>query len=262
MRTIFFDLDGTLLNEDHQLHPENIEVIHQLQQRGVTVCLASGRTYQSMRPFHRQLGLQTPLICYNGAKIVFSESETIETALTPQMLRPLVELSRDHQFHLHLYRDEEWYTERPDSEESRDYAEKTHMTPIAVDLYEIANSPCTKALFIAAPERLAMLSTLITAQLGDEVDLTSSMNHFLEVLVKGINKGWDIRQVCERLALPLEQTIAFGDGLNDLEMLQLVGHGVAMENAHETLKVAADAMAPHHAHAGVARYLRGHYQLT
>ena len=215
-----------------------------------------------MRPFHDSLDLETPIISYNGAKVVYNESEIYETALPTAVVQSLVSISREQHVHLNLYSDEVWYTERPESDESRDYAEKAHLEPVGKDLSLIASDQCTKALFIAPPDRLASLSPLLSERLGAEVELTSSMSHFLEVLTYGVNKGAAIKSVCQRLNIPLSETIAFGDGLNDLEMIKLVEHGVAMENGHPTLKAQADAIAPHHDKGGVATYLTRYLNLV
>ena len=261
MQGIFFDLDGTLLNESHQLSANTIKTVKQLVQMGITVCLASGRTYHSMRPFHQQLDLNTPMACYNGAKVVFAPDEIMEQGLPAFVVNELIKISREEQVHLNLYNNEIWYTERAESLEAKEYAEKTHMTPQGGPLDALAEQNCTKALFIASPERLAQLVPLVRARLGEYIDLTSAMSTFLEVLQKGVNKAWAITQIAERLELDLGQCLAFGDGLNDLEMIQSVAHGVAMQNANPTLKKCAQAIAGHHAEDGVSRYLRTYFGL-
>lgn len=261
MQGIFFDLDGTLLNRKHQLSQATVQTITQLKSRGIKVCLASGRTYHSMLPFYQQLNLDTPLACYNGAKVVFAPNEIQEQGLAAHVVQELIKISREEQVHLNLYRDEVWYTERVDSIEAQQYAQKTQMTPQGGSLDALAQSTCTKALFIASPERLAELAPVVKAHLGDYIDLTSAMSHFLEVLRKGVNKAWAISQIAQRLDLDLTRCLAFGDGLNDLEMLQAVAHGVAMDNAHSTLKQHAQAVAEHHDEDGVARYLRTYFEL-
>ena len=91
---------------------------------------------------------------------------------------------------------------------------------------------------------------------GDQVAVTSSIRTFLEVLRRGVNKGQALQHVMRRYEIDLRDVVAFGDGLNDLEMLQEVGLGVAMENAYQELKVAADDIAPHHQRGGVGLYLQ------
>ncbi|MAD60836.1 MAG: hypothetical protein CMH49_04860 [Myxococcales bacterium] len=261
MQGIFFDLDGTLLNECHQLNPRTVNAIAAVRQMGIKVCLASGRTYHSMRPFYEQLELDTPLACYNGAKIVFASDEIQEQGLPAFVIKELIQISREEQVHLNLYNDEIWFTERPESLEAKQYAEKTHMVPQGGSLDHLSKLNCTKALFIASPDRLTQLAPLVRARLGEYIDLTSAMSQFLEVLQKGVNKAWAIKQIAERLNIDLKQCLAFGDGLNDLEMIQAVAHGVAMQNAHSTLKQYAQAIAGHHAEDGVADYLQSYFGL-
>lgn len=261
MQGIFFDLDGTLLNESHQLNLRTVQTIAQVRQAGIKVFLASGRTYHSMRPFHTKLELDTPMACYNGAKIVFAPNEIQEQGLPAVVVKELIQISREEQVHLNLYNNEIWYTERPKSPEAEQYSEKTHMIPQGGSLDALAEQSCTKALFIADPDRLERLAPLVRARLGEYIDLTSAMSQFLEVLQKGVNKAWAIKQIAKRLDLNLDQCLAFGDGLNDLEMIQAVAHGVAMENAHPTLKQHAQAIAGHHKQDGVANYLQAYFDL-
>lgn len=262
MRAIFFDLDGTLLNAQHELPSWNIEVVQQLTDLGLKICLASGRTYTSMAPFYRELNLDTPIISYNGAKIVYHDLSVEENPLPSTVIQELLALSREQRVHLNLYQQEIWYTENPYCSEAIDYAEKASLSPVGGDLTLISKEPCTKALFIASPERLATLAPLIIERIGDQVDLTSSMPHFLEVLASGVNKGAAITKVCEHLSIPLHETMAFGDGQNDLEMIKVVQHGVAMANAHPRLKAFANDIAPHHDVNGVARYLSHYFELS
>ena len=272
MRALFFDLDGTLLDHKHALGAANREVIAEACERGIEVVLASGRTTLSMRPYYEALGLTTPLVSYNGARIWYPGPEAAdggavnggaeggeveELGLTPAQLAPLIALSRTGALQLNLYDDDHWYTERPKSAEALRYMETSGLTPTAIDLDEAAARGAVKALFIAPAETLAALRGAIEEALpAGAVELTSSMRNFLEVLPAGVNKGRALRTVAARLGIALEETVAFGDGLNDLELLETAGWGVAMENAHPQLKAIADEIAPHHDEDGVARYLR------
>ena len=262
MRAVFFDLDGTLLNQDHQLSPPTIEVLNHLKKRQVKLCLASGRTYHSMRPFYQQLGLNTPLISYNGAKIVYGDGHIDESPLPQFVLTELVKLSRQHNLHLNVYSQDRWYTEFPESSQAQTYGAVAHLKPYPADFNVLQQQAITKALFIASPDQLMTLESSIKSSLSEWVDTTSSMNHFLEILSQGTNKGQAVKKVCHHLDVPLNQTMAFGDGLNDLEMLSTVGHSVAMSNGRDILKTTATALAPHHADHGVAHYLNHYFELN
>ena len=255
MRAVAFDLDGTLLNAAHELSAENRDTIAQLKARGVTVFLASGRTHLSMRPYHQQLELDTPMICYNGAKIVYPDGEVRERGISPEVVSALIHRSRAERLHLNLYSHGLWYTEAPDSAEAILYAQTAGLTPHSDGFDELAERGATKALFIADPARLSALRPSLEAELGERVSVTSSMPTFLEILQRGVNKADALREVLARYPFELDDVVAFGDGLNDQELITEVGHGVAMENAHPELIRVADAVAPRHHPDGVTRYL-------
>ena len=258
MRAVAFDLDGTLLNADHKLSAENCDTVERLKASGITVFLASGRTHLSMRPYHQQLNLETPMICYNGAKIVYPDGEVQERGLSAEIVRALIDRSRDERLHLNLYSRGLWYTENPESPEALIYAQTAGLTPHSEGFEELVELGATKALFIASSKRLRALRASLEVELSPHVSITSSMSNFLEVLRRGVNKADALRQVLERYSFSLDEVVAFGDGLNDLELLTEVGHGVAMENAHPKLIEAADAVAPRHHPDGVTRYFRSY----
>jgi HAD superfamily hydrolase (TIGR01484 family) len=108
IRAVVFDLDGTLLDENREISALNRQVIRDLRTQGIQVFLASGRTYMSMLPYYQSLDLDTPIISYNGAKIIYPDGEISESKLESQAVNTLVELSRSFQTHLNLYHDETW----------------------------------------------------------------------------------------------------------------------------------------------------------
>ena len=219
------------------------------------VFLASGRTYESMLPYYKSLGLDTPLISYNGAKIVYPSGEVLESGLSPEAVTSLVQISRELHVHLNLYHEETWYTERAESDEAQWYAKAAGLTPVALG-FDAWREGATKALFIADPDQLSEVRRAIELRLGDRVATTSSMPTFLEVLKHGVNKGQALNYVMRRYEIALSDVMAFGDGLNDMEMLQAVGLGVAMENGFKELRAVADDIAPHHQRGGVGLYLQ------
>lgn len=261
MKAIFFDLDGTLLNQEHQISPFNQRVLSVLMKKGKYICLASGRTYHSMLPFYHTLKLTTPLISYNGAKVVYQKEEIDETPLPPEVVDHLLDISRIQQLHLNLYHQEVWYTERPDSLESRRYSEIAHLLPQYLNMDILAGQSFTKALFIAPAEQILAIKPLVEERLHGQISTTSSMRNFLEILAPQVNKGQAIKKVCAYLNIDLKETMAFGDGLNDLEMIKTVQCGVAMGNARSQLKTVADDTALFNTEDGVGQYLNSYYNL-
>ncbi|MEE2644018.1 MAG: Cof-type HAD-IIB family hydrolase [Myxococcota bacterium] len=262
MRTLVFDLDGTLLNGAHQLSAETIDVLNQIRTRGVTVLLASGRSTESMLPYYNQLQLSTPLISYNGARILYPDGRVTESRLEAEIVPLLVHLSRRLSCHLNLYGDGLWYSEAPESEEAVRYGRLAGLTVTPVAPKDFPHLSAIKGLLIASPEQLHRArGALESSTLYQRFALTSSMPRFLEVLPRGVNKGVALQEVLSTLGLSSDEVIAFGDGLNDLELLTVAGRGVAMENAHAALKACADECAPRHDEDGIARYLRQLYSI-
>ena len=258
MRAVVFDLDGTLLNREHRICEANHKMIDSLRKNQLKVFLASGRTSHSMRPFYDQLDLETPMISFNGAVVTYPDGTMTHTGLSQRVVRILIDFSRREQLHLNLYDQEYWYTERPNSDEAVQYGKIAGLTPVALPFDQLMEKPITKALLISSPPRLDEVKPMLTQLFGPDASLTSSLPHFLEILNPQVNKGNALTEVMRREEIPLDQVIAFGDGLNDLEMLQTVGWGVAMENARPQLKSVAQAVAPHHGDSGVARYLESY----
>lgn len=256
MRAVVFDLDGTLLNAEHQLGEENRALVKSLGEAGVRVFLATGRTHLSMSPYYRELNLDTPQICYNGAKIVYPDGRVHESRISPEVVSTLIDLSRAERVQLNLYHDDHWYTERPESQEALRYARTAGLSPVSEGFESLRELGATKALLIASPERLEALLSPLNSALGEGVSLTSSMPTFLEVLQRGVNKAEALRSILTEYEIELRDVIAFGDGLNDREMIEAVGHGVAMQNARPQLIAVADAVAPHHHPDGVTQYLQ------
>lgn len=249
------DLDGTLLNAEHALSAKTIATLNSIRARGIKIYLASGRTRVSMLPFYTQLQLNTPMICYNGAEVRFPTGEVLQSSLTPEVVNQVISFSMSEGVHLNLYQGDLWYVEDPESIEAVNYARISGLTPTQAPLESLRGIAATKALFIAQPEELAALKPKLESTLRDQAELTSSLPHFLEVLRRGVNKGEAVKRVMRHEGILLSEVIAFGDGLNDLELLNVVGHGVAMSNARTALKEVAQDIADHHDEDGVACYL-------
>ena len=256
IEAVVLDLDGTTLDEHHQIPPLNQEVIRTLRAQGVKVYIATGRTYLSMKPYYDLLQLDTPAICYNGAKVVYANGTVREEGISHEQTAFLIDLAATHKLHLNVYQDEKWYTNTSQSTWAKEYAHISGLSPVQVKWEDLSTYASTKALYLGERTRLLDLVPLITHKWKDTLHLTSSKPHFLEVLKADVHKGNAIKRIMEEDEIPLENVIAFGDGLNDVEMLQTAGVGVAMKNGFEELKAIASDIALPNSQAGVGEYLK------
>jgi Cof subfamily protein (haloacid dehalogenase superfamily) len=255
IKAIVLDLDGTLLDSNHNITPLNKKVLLNLKNKGVKIFLATGRSYDSMKKYHLELSLDTPAICYNGAKIVYPHEKVLEFPVKDEELRYLIELSRKTKTHLNIYQDEIWYCENTKNEETKLYMDISGLTPQEKNFDTLERCFSTKVLFVGEHEKLLNLEKNIKDNLKDRVFTTFSQKFFLEILAKDVNKGNAMKKIMELYNIPLNEVIAFGDGLNDKEMLELAGIGVAMENGFSQLKLLADHVTTSCDDSGVGKFL-------
>ena len=226
IKAIFMDMDGTLLRSDHTLSDKLKEKLIELDKNGIKIFISTGRMYAATLPYLKQLGITTPVITYNGGKIVDpSTSETVKR---------VIEVSRETGIHLNLYSDDKLYVENETSE-GKAYAEKTGLKYITVNFNEFIGKTSTKALFLGENEKLLKLKEELEKELPRSIFVFSQPT-YLEVLNSGVSKGKAVKELMDKYGFSEDEVMTFGDQWNDLDMLKLVKYGYLMGNASEELK--------------------------
>ena len=261
-RLIAMDLDGTLNNDEKRITDETRRVLMEAQNRGVRLALASARPSPGLFRERDVLDMQRHqgiLMSYNGGRIVdasdgrvlFETSMDMET--TRQVLRmletlPVTPILDDGaQFYVtdaHGYKvDYECRNNRMECSEVENLADFLNFAPI-------------KILMSVLPERIDEVQAKIAAMLPEELIVTQTAAFYLEVIPRSINKGQGIRDICRTLSISPAEVIAFGDSENDIPMLRAAGMGVAMGNARDDVKAAADMVTRTNNEDGIAWALR------
>lgn len=256
LRAVAIDLDGTLLNSNHEISEFNMNVIEKLKREGVMVMISTGRLYSSLYKYKEKLNLDTPVICYNGAKVVDGKNdETIfEVNLKEEIVKYIVETARKHDVHLNLFQEEKWYVECKRDEVDK-YASSSGLKYHLINFDDLNKVKVTKAMFVGENEKLKEIEKVIKESMGEEVYMAFSKPYFLEILDKKVSKGEALKTILERYNIAKEDTAAFGDGYNDTEMLNYAGMGVVMGNAPEDLKNKFQNIADTNDNDGVGKYL-------
>ncbi len=142
---------------------------------------------------------------------------------------------------------------------SRAYADfqSLPVTPVG-DLLAWLEHPPTKLVVVGDPAELDALRPRLVEQFGERLFIAKSLPYFLELASPRISKGTGLAFVAEHLGLPIADTVAFGDGENDFELLDRAGYGIAVENGHEELKARADWICPGVKEEGVAQVLEAY----
>lgn len=241
-KLVALDMDGTLLKDDLTIAPGTIDVIQRAVAQGAIITIATGRMFASAKQFAEQLKIDVPLITYQGALIQDLQSEKVlfERLLSEDIGRRLIEISEERHVHLQVYQDDLLYGAE-DNERLSLYAKKVQV-PYTVEpnLRALAKKGFAKAIYIGDPAYLEEMQIELKELFGHRAHITKSTPYFLEVTHPEANKGFALRELANHLNIPLSQTIGVGDNFNDTELLEVAGLGVAMGNAVEPLKQAAD----------------------
>lgn len=257
---VALDLDGTLLNSAGQVSPDDAAALRRLRELGALVVLASGRMTAAIRPWYHRLGIDGPVLAYNGGMVRDSEekSETIllEKALPARYADWLLDYADEHRFHLNYYLHDTLYAkDDPDLRRFADlYAKQTgsvyHFVPT---LRRFKGCDPTKIILITDPSLLGRFDSRCRDELydefrvrwDDEVSLFKTNPEYLEFLNRETNKGVGLEALAKAYSIPREEVIAFGDAGNDAPMLAWAGFGVAVANALAEARVEADYVSPY-----------------
>lgn len=256
-RLLVADIDGTLVTGDRQITPRVLAAVRAAQARGVRVCLATGRIWLSARPYVERLGADPPAILYNGGLVYdfATGTELRRVHLDDEHARAVLEvLAEVPEVQPHLYAGDRVYTGRVNELTER-YRRKDGLHVEAVgDLLAFLPPDPMKILVVGARADLERAAARLRA-LPMPINTVFSEETYLEILPTGSSKGVALRFVAEHLGIPLAAVVAVGDNLNDREMIELSGVGVAMGNAPEALKAAADYVAPANDDEGLAEVI-------
>lgn len=254
---VFFDIDGTLWNEHMQIPQSTITAIQALRKNGNYAFICSGRSRANI--CNRELlgigfdGVVAACgahIEYNG-KLIYEQlmtAEEVETALSIVKKYNLLDIFEGPKY---LYVDDEDFHD----DDYVVYLRRELGTAIKC----ITGTKCIEANKFSVDLKGAPVS-IVAAEFEKTFDVISHNDWLLEIMPKGHSKATGIVKICELLNIPQENTYAFGDSANDLEMLNLVAHGVAMGNGTMEAKQAAEYVTTHIMEEGIKNGLM-HYGL-
>jgi hypothetical protein len=198
--------------------------------------------FRSVRPYVERAGIDDPVICYQGAAVVDPRDGTflLHTCLELDVALEAIEVLEEVGHPPNVYVDDELYVARHTAY-SRAYADFQRLPVTEVgDLRSWLRDDPTKLVAVGDPGELPAVRAALRAQLGDRAFLVTSLPHLLEVGAPGVSKGSGLAFVADRMGLQLARIVAFGDGENDVELLQRAGFGVAVGDAHPLLRAVAD----------------------
>lgn len=255
-------MDGTLLDDAKGIGSVTAAAIHHGAAKDVRFVLASARPFCSAYNYAATLGLDTPLICYNGALVKSPDAVQLRHPLSSGVARELAELCRAEGLYAKVYDDDMFYVAAA-TDETPKYSRVYHVSYRAVgDLPEfISSSDLAPLSFVihADPARLPSLLADIEARFAGRVNCHCPNEHAIHISSPEASKLAAVRLLAERWGIRAGDVMAVGDGSNDLDVVNWAGVGVAVANAAPDLLAAADWVAPDNNSDGVGvaleRYL-------
>ncbi|MGF1497679.1 MAG: Cof-type HAD-IIB family hydrolase [Elainellaceae cyanobacterium] len=253
IRLLVLDIDGTIAGQSNQIRPPVLQAVKAAQAQGIQVAIATGRMYRSALRFHQSVNSTLPLMAYQGAFIKDPTTDQLHrhwpvpVAIAHQLLDYFEQPDLRPILSIHFYVDDQLYV-RELTPETQDYGKRTGIEPIVVgDLRSITEREPTKILALSHSSDLVnyLLSDLRQQYTPAELYFTKSVATFFEAANPRVNKGVAVQYLAEEvLQLRPENVMAIGDNLNDVEMLDYCGIGIAMGNAPDEVKACANWIAP------------------
>ena len=263
IKLIASDMDGTLLNSDHKIPKENIELIKFAQKNGIQFVVATGRAYYEALPALNDESIKCDVISFNGG-IIYDKNGNIIN-ITPMKLKDLyytIEILKSLEISYQLYTKNTIYTnsietditayidlirangEEPNEQHLRQEARNRlalgHITEVDnIELYlNQEDNPAIKVIGISNDlEKLKHATELLSG--NDNISVTSSGANNVEIMDKKATKGEALKIVADIHDINLKNAIAIGDNLNDQAMLDIVEYSIAMKNGNKDLQKTA-----------------------
>jgi Cof subfamily protein (haloacid dehalogenase superfamily) len=242
--------------EDGTLQPRTLAALARARAAGLHVIVVTGRMVQSVRRYLEPAALHDPLVCYQGAVVVDVDGTWLRHEPIPlELAREALAAVGEEGYSPNVYVGDELYVAEV-TQAARDYATFQRLAIHRVgDLQAWLAEPPTKLVCVGDPEALDALEVRLKAHFGRRLYISKSLPYFLELAAPGVTKGAGLDFLAARMGFSPAQTIAFGDGENDVELLEWAGYGVAVENAHARVKAVADWVCPSAEQEGVAQVL-------
>ena len=274
-KMVALDLDGTLLSNNHQLSTEQAAYLRHLHDNGITICFATGRSIPSVYEHITTLNLPVPLpvVCSNGSRGLHCKPNNVivedlfSDPVPLDIVQRAIAVSNRHGYCVQLYYENSIYANQKTESHYNLTGQYTSLTGSAIqhvddDFQRFLHSDHklpSKILILFDEQQCSTAFDVYKREYdnGDATIVGGSFDWFLEILNSDVTKGHGLQKMCRRLDVPIEKCIAFGDGANDQEFLQMAGLGIVMKNAKESIQQYGDVVTEYTNHElGVMKTLQ------
>ncbi|MDC7245598.1 MAG: Cof-type HAD-IIB family hydrolase [Sphaerochaetaceae bacterium] len=258
IKAIAIDLDGTLLPSSKIITRHTLEVLNRVMDKGIRVFVATGRSLATCQRFIEQIGTTDAVICYNGSCIYdpIEKKDLFHRTMSEEICREIVSLAEKTEASLQAFRHHRVYY-RPDAKNADFLEPLTSSIGVVIDDFTSLHPlEFTKAMFIGELEHTEKIRRHLLTTFGENIHMVYSHPTYFEMMSEGATKGAALSKLLQMYDLKADEVMAFGDESNDLEMLALAGHSVAMSNASDQVKKTARYLTGSCDEEGVAEALK------
>lgn len=263
IKLIASDMDGTLLNSNGQISEYNLKMIKKAQEKGIVFAICTGRFPENASQIALDAGLSCPVISLNGAVVELLPNEQrihevyLKSEATKQIFDTLEDLGEGYYMFakgaVTSRRDYPRHVSESDQEALSRLKQRVKYA-YGLDACKAAlNTPLFKYFVYFSKDGNPPEKVYEDLNFIQDVDITASSNHNLEVMARGANKGIGLAVLAREMGIDLKNTMALGDQHNDLPMIEEAGLGIAMANATEEVRSKARAITDHHDKDGVGK---------
>jgi Cof subfamily protein (haloacid dehalogenase superfamily) len=257
IKLVITDLDGTLFNDQGLITEENIEAIHRLYDRGVGFGIASGRSPEVIKKIAIEYGIYDQLsliIGYNGASIELKDdSHPIKPPyLTKEIIRTLVKTYEHEDVAFIVHEGNQLIVNKVNTYVDYEKDFNGYGLTLESDFIDYISRDYPKLMIVGEQEILDEVDQTLISHRSIGFHSFRSHEHFLEVVANGVSKGDTLALYCDYVGMSYDEVMTFGDQLNDFEMIDFAGCGIAMANAVQDLKDVADFITTRNSENGFA----------
>ena len=257
VKIIFSDIDGTFLTDNHEVTEKTCQAVKILLAQNKKFVLVSARMPEAIYPITKKIGIKIPIISYSGG-LVLTEDEKIlnDKKISEGAIKKiLLELKNYVNISINYYSRRNWFVEKIDDRVQREMNITSATAEMAnFDKLLEKNILPNKILIMTEPEICKNLEVELGKKFTN-LNVVRSSKILLEIMDKEVSKAAGIEILLKHFNFGVENSIAFGDNYNDVEMLKFVGCGVAMENAPDDVKKIADKITTSNEDDGIYNFL-------
>ncbi len=236
------DLDGTLLPTGQKVSAANIAAVKKMAAVGITVTLATGRMYKAALPVAVQMGVNVPIITYNGALIKNTDGKIVHADyIEPSLALEVLRFFRERGWYIQIYSDDNlYYIERTAEAEGYEQAQKISGQAVGENITAYTNHVAKLLSITGGGDETDERVKIFNDYFGGRIKAIRSNENYAEIVNPNVSKAAAIKILADKMNIAMAEVTVIGDSDNDLPMLKAAGKSIAMGNAVPEVKAFCD----------------------